>query len=38
MKVVLEEEEFSGPAARSAAALSEALGEEDDPYRDLTNS
>ena len=34
MKVVLDEEEFTGEAARSASALSEALAEEDDLYRD----
>ncbi len=38
MKVVLDEEEFTGEAARSASALSEALAEEDDLYRDLNNS
>ena len=38
MKVVLDEEEFSGPSARSASALAEALREEDDLYRDLNNS
>ena len=38
MKVVLDEEEFTGEAARSASALSEALEEEDDLYRDLNNS
>ena len=35
MKVVLDEEEFTGEAARSASALSEALAEEDDLYRCL---
>ena len=38
MKVVLDEEEFAGPAARSASALAEAMSEEDDLYRDLNNS
>ena len=38
MKVVLDEEEFTGEAARSASALAEALAEEDDLYRDLNNS
>ena len=38
MKVILDEEEFTGEAARSASALSEALAEEDDLYRDLNNS
>ena len=38
MKVVLDEEEFAGPAARSASALAEAMNEEDDLYRDLNNS
>ena len=38
MKVVLDEEEFTGEAARGASALSEALAEEDDLYRDLNNS
>ncbi len=38
MKVVLDEEEFSGPAARAASALADALAEEDDLYRDLNNS
>ena len=38
MKVVLDEEEFSGRSARSASALSEAMREEDDLYRDLNNS
>ena len=35
MKVVLDEEEFAGPAARSASALAEAMSEEDDLYRCL---
>ena len=35
---LLDEEEFTGEAARSASALSEALAEEDDLYRDLNNS
>ncbi len=38
MKVVLEEEEFTGAAARSASELAQALAEEDDLYRDLNNS
>lgn len=38
MKVVLEEEEFTGQAARSASELAAALAEEDDLYRDLNNS
>lgn len=38
MKVVLEEEEFTGTAARSASELAQALAEEDDLYRDLNNS
>ena len=37
-KFLLDEEEFTGEAARSASALSEALAEEDDLYRDLNNS
>ena len=38
MKVVLDEDEFSGPTARAASALADALAEEDDPYRELNNS
>ena len=38
MKVVLDEEEFTGAAARPASALADALAEEDDLYRDLNNS
>lgn len=38
MKVVLEEEEFTGTAARSASDLAQALAEEEDLYRDLNNS
>ena len=38
MKVVLDEEEFTGAAARPANALADALAEEDDLYRDLNNS
>ena len=38
MKVVLDEEEFTGQSARPASALAEAMGEEDDLYRDLNNS
>ena len=38
MKVVLDEDEFSGPTARAASALADALTEEDDPYRELNNS
>ncbi len=38
MKVVLDEEEFSGQSARSTSALSETMREEDDLYRDLNNS
>ena len=38
MKVVLEEEEFTGQAARNADALTDALAQEDDLYRDLNNS
>ena len=37
-RVILDEEEFTGEAARSASALAEALAEEDDLYRDLNNS
>ena len=38
MKVVLDEEEFTGAAARPASALADALAEEDDLYRELNNS
>ena len=38
MKVVLDEEEFTGTAARPQSALADALAEEDDLYRDLNNS
>ena len=38
MKVVLDEEEFTGAAARPQSALADALAEEDDLYRDLNNS
>ena len=38
MKVVLDEDEFSGSTARAASALADALAEEDDPYRELNNS
>ena len=38
MKVVLDEEEFTGPVARSAGALGQALAEEDDLYRELNNT
>ena len=38
MKVVLDEEEFTGAAVRPASALADALAEEDDLYRDLNNS
>ena len=38
MKVVLDEDEFSGPTARAASTLADALAEEDDPYRELNNS
>ena len=38
MKVVLDEEEFTWQSARPASALAEAMGEEDDLYRDLNNS
>lgn len=38
MKVVLDEEEFSGPVARRASALAAAMGEEEDLYRELNNS
>ena len=38
IKVVLDEEEFTGAAARPASALADALAEEDDLYRDLNNS
>ena len=38
MKVVLDEEEFTGAAARLRDALADALAEEDDLYRDLNNS
>ena len=36
--VVLDEEEFTGAAARPASALADALAEEDDLYRELNNS
>ena len=32
MKVVLDEDEFTGPSAKAASALAEALNDEDDPY------
>ena len=35
---ILDEEEFTGAAARPASALADALAEEDDLYRDLNNS
>ena len=38
MKVVLDEEEFTGAAARPQSTLADALAEEDDLYRDLNNS
>ena len=38
MKVVLDEEEFTGAAARPASALADALAEEDELYRELNNS
>ena len=38
MKVVLDEEEFTGAAARPQSTLADALAEEDDPYRELNNS
>ena len=38
MKVVLDEEEFTGAAARPASTLADALAEEDDLYRELNNS
>ena len=38
MKVVLDEEEFTGAAARPASALADALAEEDDLYHELNNS
>jgi hypothetical protein len=38
MKVVLDEEEFTGAAASPASALADALAEEDDLYRELNNS
>ena len=37
-KVVLDEEEFTGAAARPQRTLADALSEEDDLYRDLNNS
>ncbi len=37
MKVVLDEEEFTGAAARPQSTLADALAEEDDLYRDLNN-
>ena len=38
MKVVLDEEEFTGAAARPASALADALAEEDDLYRELNDA
>ena len=38
MKVVLDEDEFTGPSAKAASALAEALNDEDDPYRELNNT
>ena len=38
MKVVLEEDEFSGPAARRTAASGDALTAEEDLYRELNNT
>ena len=38
MKVVLDEEEFTGAAVRPQSTLADALAEEDDLYRDLNNS
>ena len=38
IKVVLDEEEFTGAAARPQSTLADALAEEDDLYRDLNNS
>ena len=38
LKVVLDEEEFTGAAARPQSTLADALAEEDDLYRDLNNS
>ena len=38
MEVVLDEDEFTGPSAKAASALAEALNDEDDPYRELNNT
>lgn len=38
MKVVLDEDEFTAPPARTASELADALNEDEDLYRDLNNS